>query len=246
MHVALGVGVHRADVELEAVLALRLGTVVTDRHWQEVEHQVRVVLVLVGTGEAAGLEVGGCYRAAAGQQPLEADERAVDHLVVRLGAHRLGAVVLHVDLEVVLQVVAHAGQVLLDLDASLFQHLAVTDAGQFQQLRGVEGAAAEDDLVGEDAVGLTLPLVLHAHGLAVFNDDLRGVGASAHVQVLAVHDRVQVGASSGEALAAQDVAVEGSEALLAVAVDVVGEVVASLLDGLEEGLEQRAGGRAAG
>ena len=55
--------------------------------------------------------------------------------------------------------------------------------------------------------------------------------------------RVQVGAGGREAAAAVHVAVEPGEALLAVAVDVVGEVVPRLLGGLEERAEERVGGR---
>ncbi len=64
-------------------------------------------------------------------------------------------------------------------------------------------------------------------------------------EVGAVAHRVQVGPGRAEPATAVDVAVEGREALLPVAVDVVGERVPGLLHGLEEGPEQRAGGRTA-
>src|SRR3989304_823127 len=66
-----------------------------------------------------------------------------------------------------------------------------------------------------------------------------------HVEVRTAHDRMEVGAGRGEASAAADVAVEGREALLAEAVDVVAEGVTGLLHGREEGPEQGAAGRAA-
>ena len=56
--------------------------------------------------------------------------------------------------------------------------------------------------------------------------------------------RVQVGAGGGQPAAAVEVAVEAREPLLPVAVHVVGQRVAGLLDGLEEGPEQRVLGRA--
>src|SRR5699024_7308787 len=52
------------------------------------------------------------------------------------------------------------------------------------------------------------------------------------------------GAGGGHPAPLAHVPVEGGEALLAVAVDVVGAGVAGLGRGLEEGLEERAGGRA--
>ncbi len=54
----------------------------------------------------------------------------------------------------------------------------------------------------------------------------------------ATHDRVQVGPGRGEPPALVHVAVEGREALLAVAVHVLRQRVAGLLDGLEERAEQ--------
>ncbi len=72
--------------------------------------------------------------------------------------------------------------------------------------------------------------------------------ASARVstlQVGPVHDRVQVGARRGEPTAVVHVAVEAREPFLAVAVDVVGQVVAGLLGRLEERAEQRVGRRTA-
>jgi len=60
-------------------------------------------------------------------------------------------------------------------------------------------------------------------------------------EVLAPHHRVEVRPGGAEPATAVHVAVEGGEALLAVAVDVVGERVAGLLHGLEERAEQRAG-----
>ena len=58
--------------------------------------------------------------------------------------------VLDVDLEVVLQVLAHAGEVVDHGDAERLQLRGVADAGQLEQLRRVDGAAAADDLAGRD------------------------------------------------------------------------------------------------
>ena len=57
--------------------------------------------------------------------------------------------------------------------------------------------------------------------------------------------RTQVGLARGEPPPARDVAVELGEPLLAVAVDVIGQRVAGLLNGFEEGPEQRGLGGAA-
>ena len=53
---------------------------------------------------------------------------------------------------------------------------------------------------------------------------------------------MQIGACGTQPAPVPDVAVEGGETLLAIAVDVVGEGVAGLLHGAEKGLEERARG----
>src|SRR5436190_13292685 len=58
-------------------------------------------------------------------------------------------------------------------------------------------------------------------------------------QVLPSHDGVQISASCAEPASSVDVPVELCEALLPVAVHVIGQVVASLLRTLEESTEQR-------
>src|SRR4029453_7716068 len=102
---------------------------------------------LVATDEAAGLEVVRRTRAAAEEQPLRADERPAPQLRrLRLHGHRFTAAVLDVHLEVVLEVLADAGQVLDRVDSESPKELAVADARQLEELRGVDGAAREDDL----------------------------------------------------------------------------------------------------
>ena len=72
------------------------------------------------------------------------------HLQPGRDRDRLLRGVLDVDLEVVLEVLAHAGRVVDDVDAVAAQQLLVADAGELQQLRGVDRAAAEDHLAGVD------------------------------------------------------------------------------------------------
>ena len=73
----------------------------------------------------------------------------------------------------------------------------------------------------------------------------RDLRAQLQLEVRALQHRMQVGARRAQPPPAADVAVEGREALLAVAVDVARERVAGLLGGLEERLEERVRGGAA-
>ena len=129
--------------------ALRPGAVVADRERQEVEHQVRVGDVVVAADEAAGLEVVRRARAAPEEQPLEADPRLAPS--ASAGCIETGCVpVLDVDLEVVLEVLADAGQVVDDRDAERQQLRRVADARELEELGRVDRAAGEDHLPAED------------------------------------------------------------------------------------------------
>ena len=134
---AARVGVHRPDVHLVAVSGRARAAVVPDGERQEVEHEVRIGDVVVAPREPAALEVVGRAGPAAQEQPLRPDERSAPLLGRRrLHRDRLEALVLDVDLEVVLEVLADAGQVGHDRDAEGFQ------VGRRADARQLAGAAA--------------------------------------------------------------------------------------------------------
>ena len=87
--------------------------------------------------------------------------------------------------------------------------------------------------------------VLDSHRPAALEQDLRGEREGLHLEVRTAHHRVQVGARRREAAALVHVAIERGKALLAVAVHVLGERIAGLLDGGKEGVEERAARRTA-
>ncbi len=233
-------------MHLVPVLGVRLLAVVAHGHRQEMEHQVRVGHILVGADEPAALEVVRGSRALASQQPLQADERIAPQVQVGLHGHRLGAGVLDVDLQVVLQVLADAGKVDHGVDSEGVEVPGFAYAGELQQLRGgVDGAAGQDDLAGVDHMGLAVAAVGDAGGHRALEVDFgdHRPGEDCEVRTAGVGG-ADVCPGCREALALVDVSVEGREAFLAVAVDVVGQGVADFLGCLEEGLEERVGGRA--
>src|SRR6202042_178721 len=70
-----------------------------------------------------------------------------------------------VDVHVVLEVLAHSGQVMDDRDAERLQLVGRADARQQQQARRVHRAAAQDQLtVDPDALGFAVEGVFQAHG----------------------------------------------------------------------------------
>ena len=208
-------------MHLVAVAAGGLRAVVADGERQEVEHQVRVQDVVVGAGEAAALEVVRRARAAAQHEPLQEDAGAVAIEQRRRDRDGLRGGVLDVDLEVVLQVLADAGQVVDDVDPETAERPRVADAGELEHLRRVDRTAAQDDLGAARPLDLAAPVaVLDADRARALEEQSRDVRPTLDRQVRPPHHRVQVGARGAQPTAAADVAVEGRETLLAVAVDV--------------------------
>ena len=229
-------------MHLIAVAAAALGQrpVVAHRDREEVVHQVRVLHLVVAAHEAAGLEVVRRAGATLAEQPLQPDQRPPLHREIGRHRHGLAGLVLDVDLEVVLEVLPHPGQVRDDVDPERAELAGGADAGQLKQLRRVDRAAADDHLARvHRAAAAPAAAVLHAGRARALEHDPRGERARLDLEVLAPHHRVQVGAGGRQPLAVVHVAVERREALLAIAVHVLGERVARLLDGLEERVEER-------
>ena len=244
LHVAAGVGVHRPDVHLVAVALRRHAPVVPDGDRQEVEHEVRVVDVVVAPDEAAALEVVGGAQAATVDEPLVPDLGAGAHPQTGCDRHRLLRRVLDVDLEVVLEVRTDTRDIRDDVDAEGAQVVGVAHPGQLQELGRVDRPTAQDDLTGRDlTVQPATPSVVDADRAVALEPDAGDERQGVDREVLPVPHRVQVGASGRQTAAPVEVAVEPREPLLPVAVDVVGQRVAGVLDGLEEGTEERVVGR---
>ena len=216
---------------MDAVVALGgLAAVVADGDRQEVEHQVGPADLVVAADEPAGLEVVGGADTPTPEEPLRTDPGLVTVGQPRRDRHRLGGGVLDVDLEVVLQVGTHAGQLDPGLDADGAQLLGVADAGQLQQLGAVERAAAQDHLSRRHRPAQPAPAgVVDARTTVALHPQAGDEGEGLDVEVGPVHDRVEVGPGGRQPAAAVHVAVDLGEALLAVAVDVVGQRVAGLL-----------------
>ena len=128
------VRVHRADVDLVPVVARRRRPVVAHGDRQEVEHQVRIRDVVVAPREPSALEVVRGARARAGTGAI-ARRPTAGSATCRYGRDRdrLRARVLDVDLQVVLEVLAHARHVLHDVDPERLQVVRVADARELER-----------------------------------------------------------------------------------------------------------------
>ena len=198
---------------------------------QEVVLQVRPLLVIAATDEATGLELVACAHTSAFEQPLCTDFWLVVPLQRRVERNGLLALVLNVHLQMVLQVFADAGQFMYDRNAQLFQPLWVTYARALENLRGGNRTTAQQHFATRASLlGLAFLLVADADGALTLEFDHVGDGAGFDGQVTALFGRVQVATSGGGAATFRRYeAVHRAEALLLVAVDVLGFWVTGLL-----------------
>jgi hypothetical protein len=103
-------------------------------------------------------------------------------------------------------------------------------------VRRVDRAAAEDHLAGPHDLSA---LELDAGCARPLEDDAVDERPAADLEVRAAHRRVEVCACRAHAPTPVECPVERGEALLPVAVDVVGQLVAGLLHRFEERGEER-------
>jgi hypothetical protein len=165
---------------------------VVDRRGQEVELQVRMLDAGLGADEAAGLQVRGGADALAGQEPLHAAHRHAVRLGISVERDRLGAVLLDIHLQVLLEILPDAGQVVLHRDAGLLQMVRRADTRQHEQLRRVDGAAGQDyftfSAIAQDAAVLR---ELDADGALALEQHAEREGAGLYVHVGALLGRAQ-------------------------------------------------------
>jgi hypothetical protein len=86
---------------------------------------------------------------------------------------------------VVLQVLAHTGQVVQHGNAVLLQVRLRADAREHEQLGRAVGPGAQDHfLAGTDLLHLAVAAQFHADGRLAFENDLAGVAPVQHVRFL--------------------------------------------------------------
>ncbi len=130
---------------LKPVLARQTRAVVAHRERQEMKLDVGMRHSRLRADEAARLEMIGRAVAVVAHQPVQPDERAGEQPGLAVERDRLLRGDLEIEFEMVLQILADAGQRAHDLDAELAQFRFGTDAGEFQQLRRIDRSAGEND-----------------------------------------------------------------------------------------------------
>ena len=142
---------------------------------------------------------------------------------------------------VVAQVLADAGEVVVDLDAELLEAGGLADAGELQQLGRGDGTGRHDHLAGGARLALlAADGIAHADAAAAFQDQALGGGVGLDGEVLAQARGLEVAARRAHAPAAADRALRHGDAFLVGAVVVAVGLQADALGGGEEAVVQPA------
>src|SRR5258708_10244921 len=99
---------------------------------------VRVAHAGAAADEAAGLEVVAGAEAVMPQQPAHADQRTAQERDLRVERDRLAGCDLEVELEVILEILTHAAQLVHERQAEGSELRRRSDAGQLKQLPRVD------------------------------------------------------------------------------------------------------------
>src|SRR5262245_16028127 len=138
----------------------------------------------------------------------------------------------------VLEVLPDTGQRVHDIDTDRLEVLGIAHAGELEELRRVDRAAAEDHLARRDPLDPAPVPDVDADRARAVEHDAQHECATADLEVRAVRYGMEVRARRAPAAAVADRAVERAEAFLAVPVDVGGALVAGLGRRLEERAEE--------
>ena len=152
----------------------------------------------------------------------------------------MGAQMLHVHLQMILQVFANAGQMMNRCDANFAQIIFVAYARHLQQLRRIKGTTAQDHFFGSNYfLSSKRKCVLHTHNRLAFGNQSRRKRPALHRQVLAMLHGMQICASCTKSTTSLDVSVERRKTFLLETIYIRRKRMASFLHCLEKCTEQR-------
>ena len=110
-----------------------------------------------------------------GGQPLKTHTEFFERLCKGVQGNRLLAIKGTVDTEMILQILAYAGQIDLRCDIQSPQGIGRADPREHQQLRALYSAATDNDFFRGEGLGyLTIDFIFNAARPAVFNNQFSG------------------------------------------------------------------------
>ena len=140
------------------------------------------------------------------------------------------------EIRMVLQILSDAGQMMHGGDAVPAKRRAVADAGEHQQLRGLERAGRHDHLTpGADLLQLLALAVFDADRALAFEQNAAGMGMGLDAQIGAIsHMRVDIGAGGAAAFAVLLRQLIDAESLMLLGIKILAQAELRFLRGLQE------------
>ena len=230
----------RADVDLKTMPVEGRAPVIAHSRGQKVVLDVRPLHPLVRADKGAGLEVVGRAEPGLGQHPPRPDPRLAERVQPPVQRNRLGAAVLEVDLQMILQIGTNPGQVHHRHHTGFLEHSRRADARALQQRRRTDRAGRKNDFPpGHDLRGLAPAGDLDPDCTGAVEQDTLRQHPGNDLQVRALARRCEEGIGRRLPSPAGDVHLHRAEALLLVAIIVLGHRVAGLLTGGDKGIIER-------
>ncbi len=198
--------------------------------------KVRTVEVRTRLQEGAGLQKLPAAYAFLEEQVVDPDQQGLQALALGIDGDRLGTGPGQGDVQVILQVLADAGQGVDRLDPGGGQGGGIADPGQLEDLGRLHGAGAEQDLPYRLRLGADPGLlvgILDAGRHAVLDQDPGRPRAGHAGEVRAGQGGMEVAAGGAPPLAVMNSHLIGAPALLLAAVEIPGQGMAGLRTGLD-------------
>ena len=226
-------------MRLKAVRFAGVAAVVAHGDGQKVILDIGPGKFFIAADKAAAFEMVGSAQACALKEPFCADSGLVPPLRGGGDRHGLCAFILHIELEVILQIVAHARQIQNLAHARFGQPCAGADAASLQQLRRSNGAGAHNHFLAcFNAVHLLLVGKAHAARAFAVKQNHIGERAGDDGERFTRFGGIKIAAGGGGAAAfGGDEAVHRAEAFLLIAVEIVGARIAGIHAGLNHGFK---------
>ena len=212
-------------------------TVIAHGGGQEVILNIRPLHALVRADKGARFKVVCCAKTGFGQHPPGANPGLADRVQTTVQRDGLGAAILEIDLQVILQVCPHTWQVNHRHDTSVFQHLRRPNAGPLEQCGRADRARGKNDFTGRHNVRCFAILGdFNARRFGPIKDHALRHHTGNDGQVGPLSRWRKIGIRRGLPDATSDVHLHGRKALLLMSVIVFCNRIARLLAGLDKGV----------
>ena len=224
---------------LKAMPIGRRLAVITNGDRQEVILNIGIVDTRFGAHKGGAFKLVGGAKTGFEEQPLSADHRLGKQIQLRIERNRLGAGLLDIQFQMILQIAANAWTVGQNLDSVFAQMFSRPNPRQHQHFWRVDGRGCKDHLFARPhPFDVVAALDFNANRLVSLKHHTTGKTAH-HAQVVALQRWLQIGIGGRPAAAFVYGLLHRPEAFLLQAVVIVGDLKTCLTACLNKGMEER-------